>query len=87
MNYPTQRMGSHIRKLLLFMIVVVTAFFGQAGNGESRDFKLRGPMGIFQLPRRPVKAPKSIRGLLPYDAKVTLLQKLTLNPEDTPISL
>lgn len=52
------------------------------GDGISKDFKLSGPLGVFQLPRRPVKASKTIRALLPRGAKVRLLQNLTLNPAD-----
>ena len=52
------------------------------GDGISKDFKLSGPLGVFQLPRRPVKAPKTIRALLPRGAKVRLLQNLTLSPAD-----
>lgn len=52
------------------------------GDGISKDFKLSGPFGVFQLPRRPVKTPKTIRALLPRGARVRLLQNLTLNPAD-----
>lgn len=57
------------------------ALVAQEG-GSSEDFKLRGPMGVIQLPRRPVKAPKKVRAFLPPDAEVRLLQRLTLNHQD-----
>lgn len=77
-----------MKKLLMALLLATSSVSGLAqnspeGNGASKDFKLRGPMGVIQLPRKPVKAPRAIRALLPHDAHVRLLQPLELNPKDT----
>lgn len=71
------------RLLMAVVMLLGSLCLAQEQEGTSRDFKLRGPMGVVQLPRDSVNAPKAIRALLPHDAQVRLLQPLTLNPQDT----
>jgi len=78
---------------LLQIVIVAALACGQTGSsaqqpimggdGVSNHLKARGLMGVFQLPRRPVGVPRSIRALLPHAATVRLLQRLTLSPTDT----
>lgn len=91
--YWTREIRSAMGLLLLFAMVLETLLTGQSagscqlpiagGDGASKNYKLSGSMGVIQLPRRPVKAPRTIRALLPRVAKVRLLQKLSFQPQDT----
>ena len=77
-------MGLRFTKLLMVVLILAgPQCLSQEQEGASKDFKLRGPMGVIQLPGPAVKAPKAIRALLPRDAEVRLLQRLNLNPRDT----
>lgn len=77
-------MGLRFTKLLIAVLILAgPQCLSQEQEGASKDFKLRGPMGVIQLPGPAVKAPKAIRALLPRDAEVRLLQRLNLNPRDT----
>jgi len=91
--HRTIEIWSTIGLLMILRIVLPTQPLGQTkdsslppiigGDGLSKDFKLSGPLGVFQLPRQSVRIPRTIRALLPHGAKVRLLQKLASHPEDT----
>jgi len=91
--HRTIEIWSTIGLLMILRIVLPTQALGQTkdsslppiigGDGLSKDFKLSGPLGVFQLPRQSVRIPRTIRALLPHGAKVRLLQKLASQPEDT----